>query len=125
MTGFQKTFDDAQRIMATASMSEAEAPFMEFVVEDRFDDIDQGRLHDSVSNCRYPQRTRFIATGFGNLDSPHRLRMISPHLQLLTQSFDFRVWPNRVHITVTDCSFVFGCSPPFLLKTQLPLTMGR
>ena len=26
---------------------------------------------------------------------------------------------------VTDCSFAFGCSPPFLLKTQLPLATGR
>ena len=25
----------------------------------------------------------------------------------------------------TDCSFVSGCSPPFLLKTQLPSTTGR
>ena len=24
----------------------------------------------------------------------------------------------------TDCSFVYGCSPPFLLKTQLPSTTG-
>ena len=33
---------------------------------------------------------------------------------------------GRIEFTcVTDCSFVSGCSPPFLLKTQLPSTTGR
>jgi len=33
---------------------------------------------------------------------------------------------GRIEFTcVTDCSFVSGRSPPFLLKTQLPSTTGR
>ena len=40
-----------------------------------------------------------------------------------------QAWPNHCvlqekGIGITDCSFVSGCSPPFLLKTQLPLTTG-
>ncbi len=33
---------------------------------------------------------------------------------------------GRIEFTfVTDCSFAFGCSPPFLLKTQLPSATRR
>jgi len=36
-----------------------------------------------------------------------------------------QAWPKRVRFT-TDWSFVSGCSPPFLVETQLPLsTSGR
>ncbi len=74
MTGFQQTFDNAQCIMATAATAEAEASIVKCVIEDRFDDIDKRRLHDTVSNGWYPQGSRLTASWFGNLDSSHSLR---------------------------------------------------
>ena len=53
MTGFQKTFDNTKRIMATTTMTKAETTLVNFIVENRFDDINQLRLHDAVSNRRY------------------------------------------------------------------------
>ncbi len=75
--------------MATTTMTEAEASVMEFFVENRFEDIDQCRLNDSVANRRYTQGSLLIAAWFGYLDSAHRLRTICPRLELLFELLDF------------------------------------
>src|SRR5690606_10193390 len=72
----QQLFDTPKCIVAATSTSKAEAPFMERVVKDWFQDMHQRRLHDAVTNCRYTQRTLFVAAWLGDLNATNRQRTI-------------------------------------------------
>ena len=89
VTGFEQFFDAPQRVVAAASVAEAEASLVKRGVQDRLDHMHHRRLHDSVANGRDAQRSPFRTARFGNPSPKHRRRTVVAVPQLLAQSVQF------------------------------------
>ena len=84
-------------------------------------------FHDARFNMLRSDHRRRRRTALRS-HSATRSRVSSGTCRAVRGSRIARTLPDRLgrieFIGITDCSFVSGCSPPFLLKTQLPLTTG-
>jgi site-specific DNA recombinase len=72
----QQGLDPLQSMMTAPSVSKAVAVFGKCVVEDRFQNVQQGCLHHAVAHGRYSQRSQFLASRLGNPGPADRLRAV-------------------------------------------------
>lgn len=72
VSGCEQSFDFSQCILASEIGSEAIAAWVELVLEDRFDDVPQGRLHDAIDDRWDSEGTFLWATEFRDVRSPYR-----------------------------------------------------
>jgi hypothetical protein len=79
-------------MVSIAARSKAEARLREARLEDRREHLGDGLLDNSIVKARNPQQA-LAATGFGYFYPTHRLRLISPVLELF-----FDGWPVRPSI---------------------------
>jgi len=63
MARFQMPVHFTQRIFAPETLPKAEAPWLEFVLKDRFDHQLQRRLHHAVFDSRYTERALPLPLG--------------------------------------------------------------
>jgi len=77
-------------MLTATTSSEAITVFMERVVEDRLDDVQQCRLYDAIAHGRYAQRTSLVAPGFWYPGSSNGQGTVQIVPQLFLQSCEFR-----------------------------------
>ncbi len=75
----------AQRVFGPAPRSEAVTVLGEFRLEDRFQDVPQGGLHNAVAHRRNAQRSLFLAAGLGYPSPSGRVWAVGVLSQLLVQ----------------------------------------
>ena len=73
VTFLELLLDDAKGIMSTRSMTKAEAPLVELVVQNWFEYVQHRPLDDAVADRRNAQWSCLIRSSrFGNVNSTHR-----------------------------------------------------
>src|SRR6185437_13575942 len=85
VTGLEKFLDSVQRLPRPPLGPEAVAGWSEVALEDRLQDVNDGRLHDAVSNRGYAQRALLRASRLGDVDTANRLRPVGSLPQLFPQ----------------------------------------
>jgi hypothetical protein len=73
----------AQRIFAATSRPESIAVLRKLVLEDRFDHLPKGRLHNPTTHRWNAQRTALVRTGLRNPDPFHRQGLTARLSELL------------------------------------------
>src|SRR5882724_1227519 len=96
-----------QRVFAASPRPEAVAPRSELNFKDRLDGHLQSRLHDTVLDGRYPERTG-LPLAFGNLDPFDRARPVAAVLQILVK---LRQIPIRDRREPFDALTIHACRP--------------
>ena len=76
VSGFEQSFDPFQGMMAPATVSKTITVVRKHNVEDRFQYVQKGGLHHSITYCRNPKWALLLASRFWNPDPLYGLRNV-------------------------------------------------